>query len=166
MPLFWICKVNFFLSFFKICIACYNIMKVTKSSRKVIMVYVGFPDFILSVEWLYLRSENAGTVSWLVYLGHTIIVFLDIIHHGVFYLKQHFRDWILPLSSGKNLGTSSINWVQLSMFLPEDGDLFGLWNFALKNRMMYVKKHNNCINTPSSQTFRSYTWFTLKCCVK
>jgi hypothetical protein len=30
----------------------------------------------------------------------TIIAFMDIIHHPVFYLKQNFGDWILSPSSG------------------------------------------------------------------
>jgi hypothetical protein len=37
----------------------------------------------------------------------TIIVFLDIIHCLVFYLK-HFRDWILSPSSGNSL----LSWAQ------------------------------------------------------
>jgi hypothetical protein len=44
-----------------------------------------------------------------------------------FILKQRFRDWTLSLSSGKSLslvldiGTSSIDWAQLSRLLPENG---------------------------------------------
>jgi hypothetical protein len=31
-----------------------------------------------------------------------MINFLDIVHHHNFYFKQHSRDWILSLSSGKS----------------------------------------------------------------
>jgi hypothetical protein len=41
---------------------------------------------------------------------HCSIVFLDIIHRPVFLFKtQHFRDWILSLTSGRSL----LSWVQL-----------------------------------------------------
>jgi hypothetical protein len=39
---------------------------------------------------------------------NTVTVFVDIIHHPVLYLKQRFGDWILSLSSGKNL----LSWAQ------------------------------------------------------
>jgi hypothetical protein len=76
-------------------------------------------------------------------------------------------------SSGKNLlswaqlielvleiGIRSISWAQLCRFLPEDGDrIQSPKRYVLinKKRMMTnVQKHNNFINIPSSQTFRSY----------
>jgi hypothetical protein len=52
---------------------------------------------------------------------------------GLFFIqRQRFGDWNLPPPSGKNLltlaqtlsletGTSSIDWVELNRFLPEDG---------------------------------------------
>jgi hypothetical protein len=50
----------------------------------------------------------------------TIIVFLDIIHRPVFYLKpQHFADWILSPSSG---GTYS-SWTQSIELVPLYGHL-------------------------------------------
>jgi hypothetical protein len=30
-----------------------------------------------------------------------LLTFLDIIHHPLVYVKQHFGDWTLPPSSGK-----------------------------------------------------------------
>jgi hypothetical protein len=52
----------------------------------------------------------------------TIIAFMDIIHHPVFYLKQHFGDWFMSLSSGKNI----LNWAHLIVVVhisgPEDRD--------------------------------------------
>jgi hypothetical protein len=64
------------------------------------------------------------------------LLFLDIIHRHVFYLKQHFGDWILSTSSGKNVlswaksielvlspetGTSSIDWAQRCVLNKKTG---------------------------------------------
>jgi hypothetical protein len=48
-----------------------------------------------------------------------LLCFLDNIHRPVFLFKtQRFGDWILSPSST----TDSIDWAQLSRFLPEEGD--------------------------------------------
>jgi hypothetical protein len=53
------------------------------------------------------------------------------------------------------IGTSSIDWAQLSRFHLKTETESSLWNVFNKNRTMdNVQKYNNCINIPTSQTFR------------
>jgi hypothetical protein len=66
-----------------------------------------------------------------------------------FYLKQHFRGWILSPSSGKNL----LSWTQSIQLVPvsgEDGERIQSpkhsFKLKRKNRMDNVQKHNNCTN--------------------
>jgi hypothetical protein len=99
---------------------------------------------------------------------------LDIIHHPDFYLKR-FRDWTPPPSSSKKpiqlgpinragpyleIGTSCIDWAQLTKLFT------WVWRqssisetmFLIQNWTMdTVRKVNNCINIPSSQSQR-YTF--------
>jgi hypothetical protein len=57
-----------------------------------------------------------------------------------------------------------MDWTQLSTLLAEDGDKIQSPKYCVlnKSRMMdNVQKHNNYINIPSSQTFRSYLQVTV-----
>jgi hypothetical protein len=64
------------------------------------------------------------------------------------------------------MGTSSIDWAQLSKFYLKTGTESSLPNVVLKNKqdgvfdtdttMDNVQKHNTFTNVPLSQTFRSY----------
>jgi hypothetical protein len=58
----------------------------------------------------------------------------------------------------RTIGASSIDWAQMSMFYLNTETESSLRDVVLnkKRTMDNVQKHNNCINGPSSQTFRSY----------
>jgi hypothetical protein len=61
--------------------------------------------------------------------------------------------------TGPEIGTSSIDWAQLSRFYLQTETEFSLRNivFLDKDRTMdNVQKYNMCTNVPSSQTFTSY----------
>jgi hypothetical protein len=74
-------------------------------------------------------------------------VFLDIIHRPVLFFKtQRFGDWILS--------PSSVDWVQLNRFLPEDEEKIQFLKYCVLNRkwtMDDVQKHNNFISILLSQ---------------
>jgi hypothetical protein len=63
-----------------------------------------------------------------------------------------------------DVGTSSIDWAQLSRFFPEDGDRNQLPIHCVlnKNRTLdNVQKRNICIIVASSQTFTTYLHYNI-----
>jgi hypothetical protein len=69
---------------------------------------------------------------------------------------KHETFWRLDSVSASGERNSSIEWAQLRRYHLKPETDSSLQNAVLnKNRAMdNVQKHNNCINTPSSQTFR------------
>jgi hypothetical protein len=77
---------------------------------------------------------------------NTTCVFLNIIHRPVFI--QNAQETGLALSSGPN-------WVE-STWRQWQYPVYEMLCVVNKNRMMdNVQKHNNCMDIPSSQTFKS-----------
>jgi hypothetical protein len=58
------------------------------------------------------------------------------------------------------IGTSSIDWVQLSRFLSEVEDRIQSLKRVLNKKQDDGSKTNNCINIPLLQTFRSYLQYS------
>jgi hypothetical protein len=103
----------------------------------------------------------------------TLSIFLSLSKNTILFIFQNITFWRLGSVSvfrtgpGPVMGTSSIDWAQLSMFYLKTETEPSLRNLAFwkinravfldKDRTMdNVQQHNICTNVPSSQTFRSY----------
>lgn len=60
-----------------------------------LLITESYVSFIICYFPMIVRDDLQGK--------RAIIVFLDVIRHPLFYLKERFREWIMSLSSGKNL---------------------------------------------------------------
>jgi hypothetical protein len=127
------------------------------------------------LQWL--SNTNPGIVTWFdpSMEGQRKFIALRIYKYHVvghypscclFFKTQRVGGWTLPLSSGSpylrsgpEIGTSSIDWAQLSRFYLKTETESSLRNvvFLHKGRTMdNGQQHNICTNAPSEQTFRSY----------
>jgi hypothetical protein len=88
-----------------------------------------------------------------------------------YYVSGHYPLSCFYLKHRLEIGTSSINWAQLSRFCLKTDRIQSLTHCVLKYKQDVVldknsimdnsQKHHICTNVPSSQTFRSYFQFIL-----
>jgi hypothetical protein len=100
----------------------------------------------------------------------TSSIVLSLSKNIVLFISQNTTFRRLDSVSGPEIGTSSIDWAQLSRFYLKTETGCSLRNvvfwkinrtlFLDKDRLMdNVQQHNICTNVPSSKTFRSHLFY-------